>query len=74
MHECLLGVREMLCFSYSLVSPSAPSGTLTMLRLVSSLFIMGVYGCVVSVLRRVTGGVYAPQSRLQRNTLFSFYC
>lgn len=36
MHGYLLGVREMLnCFSHVLVIPSAPSGTLTVLRLAS---------------------------------------
>lgn len=42
LHECLLSVREMLSlFSYVLVSPSAPSGTLTMLRLASPYVAVG---------------------------------
>lgn len=51
MHGCLLGVREMLNYlSHVLIVPSAPSGTLTMLRLASPCdyvfyYILGSYKC-----------------------------
>lgn len=71
MHRHLLGVREMLYYlSYTLVYPSAPSGTLTMLRLASPLFRGFIIYVFVLFLGRVTGGVCALQGRFQGDTLF----
>ena len=50
LHGRLLGVREMLCcLSYALSVPSAPSGTLTMLRLASPVV------CIVVVTKCLSG-------------------
>lgn len=65
---------DAVLFSYILIYPSAPSGTLTVLRLASSFCSYCFMNCLYCYSRRVTGGVYAPQSLFQKNSLFSFYC
>lgn len=75
LHGRLLSVREMLFWlSYTLVFPSTPSGTLTMLRLASPLPVKYIIYRMFVGLGRVTGGVCALQGRFQRNALFSAYC
>lgn len=66
----LLRVREMLSFSYILVCSSAPSGTLTMLRLASPIFSLG-WG-LRGFVGRMTGGMCVLQVRLQQSTLVLF--
>lgn len=65
---------DALLFSYILVYPSAPSGTLTMLRLASPAFSKKFYKMFRNNLGRVTGGVYALQGQFQWDALFATYC
>jgi len=65
----------MLLLKLRLGSLSAPSGTLTLLRLTSSLAEWLIrYRVYWSLVRRVTGGMYVLQSRLKEGSIVSLYC
>lgn len=65
----------MLLLKLRLGSLSAPSGTLTLLRLASSSAEWLIrYGVCWSLMRRVTGGMYVLQSRLKEGSIVSLYC
>ena len=65
----------MLSLKLRLGILSTPSGTLTLLRLTSSSaeWLIKVWGGG-ALLRRVTGGMYVPQSRLKEGSLLPLYC